>query len=270
MPGEPFAAPRPHTFARRFGVAFLLGLAGIAFLPLAFSGDAMRAVLPPELAALPDRVLVALSLLNPLLLLVLCAAAGAATAHRVGLHSHLAMGVTGGRWSAAFGEWRTGLAAGAATGAVILLLDAAWAPWLGESWAAARARSETAGTLRGLLLGVFYGGLTEEVLLRWGLMSLATWLAWRVFQRGRGTPSPSTLWAAIIVAAAVFGASHLPAVAAMAELTPALAARTVLLNALAGVVFGWLFWRRSLEAAMLAHAGAHGVFALAAHFSHFG
>jgi len=33
--------------------------------------------------------------------------------------------------------------------------------------------------------------------------------------------------------------------------------RTVVLNALGGVVFGWLFWRRNLETAMLAHAMAH-------------
>jgi hypothetical protein len=31
----------------------------------------------------------------------------------------------------------------------------------------------------------------------------------------------------------------------------------VLLNALGGVLFGWLFWRRSLEAAMVAHATTH-------------
>jgi membrane protease YdiL (CAAX protease family) len=34
-------------------------------------------------------------------------------------------------------------------------------------------------------------------------------------------------------------------------------ARTVLLNAVVGVLFGWLYWRRSLEAAMVAHAAFH-------------
>jgi membrane protease YdiL (CAAX protease family) len=39
--------------------------------------------------------------------------------------------------------------------------------------------------------------------------------------------------------------------------------RTVLLNALGGVLFGWLFWRRSLEVAMVAHAAFHvGLFVL--------
>jgi membrane protease YdiL (CAAX protease family) len=34
-------------------------------------------------------------------------------------------------------------------------------------------------------------------------------------------------------------------------------ARTVLLNAVAGVLFGWLYWRGRLEAAMVAHASFH-------------
>jgi membrane protease YdiL (CAAX protease family) len=38
--------------------------------------------------------------------------------------------------------------------------------------------------------------------------------------------------------------------------------RILLLNALAGLVFGWLFWRRSLECAMFAHASVHVVFAI--------
>jgi membrane protease YdiL (CAAX protease family) len=36
----------------------------------------------------------------------------------------------------------------------------------------------------------------------------------------------------------------------------------VALNAIGGIVFGWLYWRRSLEAAMVAHASAHVGFAM--------
>ena len=65
------------------------------------------------------------------------------------------------------------------------------------------------------------------------------------------------MWAAIIIAALAFGALHLPTVHAVTALTPAVVARTLVLNALGGVVFGWLFWRRGLEAAMIAQASAH-------------
>jgi membrane protease YdiL (CAAX protease family) len=65
------------------------------------------------------------------------------------------------------------------------------------------------------------------------------------------------MWFAIIIAAVLFGIGHLPALAQSVGLTPALIARTVLLNAIAGVILGWLYWQRSLEAAMVGHAAFH-------------
>ncbi|HLL45691.1 MAG TPA: CPBP family glutamic-type intramembrane protease, partial [Longimicrobiaceae bacterium] len=117
-------------------------------------------------------------------------------------------------------------------------------------------------TLAVTLAGMLYGGITEELMMRWGVMSLLAWAGWRLFQRGRGEPGPAVMWAAILAAALLFGAGHLGAVSAIAPLTVAVVARTVALNALAGVAFGWLFWRRSLEAAMLAHMTGHVVLTL--------
>ena len=63
-------------------------------------------------------------------------------------------------------------------------------------------------------------------------------------------------WAAIVVTALVFGIGHLPATAAVLPLTPLVVARALLLNGLGGLLFGWLYWRRGLLAAMLAHFSA--------------
>lgn len=49
-----------------------------------------------------------------------------------------------------------------------------------------------------------------------------------------------------------FGAGHLPAVVALAPLTTVVVVRALLLNGIAGVSFGWLYWRRGLLAAMVA------------------
>jgi hypothetical protein len=43
----------------------------------------------------------------------------------------------------------------------------------------------------------------------------------------------------------------------MVELTPLIIFRTILLNALGGTLFGWLYWRHNLETAMVAHAAAY-------------
>ena len=57
---------------------------------------------------------------------------------------------------------------------------------------------------------------------------------------------------AIALAALAFGAGHLPATARLAPLTPPVVLRALALNGVAGGVYGWLSWRRGLEAAMLA------------------
>ncbi|MBS0123281.1 CPBP family glutamic-type intramembrane protease [Thetidibacter halocola] len=57
-----------------------------------------------------------------------------------------------------------------------------------------------------MLIGVLYGGLTEEVMLRWGLMSLlAVWMLCLM-------SSARAIWSATLIAALAFAATHLPAV----------------------------------------------------------
>lgn len=43
----------------------------------------------------------------------------------------------------------------------------------------------------------------------------------------------------------------------LGELTPWLVVRVLVLNGIAGVVYGWLYTRRGLEAAVFAHAATH-------------
>jgi hypothetical protein len=93
--------------------------------------------------------------------------------------------------------------------------------------------------------------------MRWGLMSLLVWIAWKVFKQGITSPSQGIYQGAIVLAALVFGLLHLPATAAIVPLTPLVIIRALLLNGIAGIAFGWLFWQYSLEAAMLAHISFH-------------
>ena len=51
----------------------------------------------------------------------------------------------------------------------------------------------------------------------------------------------------------VFGLSHLPATAALTTITSLVIFRAVLLNGIAGIIFGWLFWKKGLEAAIISH-----------------
>jgi membrane protease YdiL (CAAX protease family) len=254
---SPSTAP---GFARRFLPVWALGLVGVAALLLQPLPPALLAS-APALRELPPVLVRLLVLLNPLLLLTAMAAIGAACAPRVGLRSALA-GDARARLDA-----RAALAVGTTLAVVIAVVDAALAPWLGAAWQQVVAQANAAQWLPALLLGVLYGGITEEVVMRWGLMGLVAWGTMAVRRRARGSSSgqPSALvaWLAIATAAAVFAAGHLPALAHSVELSGPVVARTLGLNLLAGIAYGWLFWRRSLETAMLAHATTHVGFALA-------
>jgi hypothetical protein len=114
-----------------------------------------------------------------------------------------------------------------------------------------------------LVARVLYGGITEEVLIRWGLMTLLVWVGWRMFARASAGPSTSLVWLAIALSAVLFGVAHVPAVAMTMESVPAAIAVYIIAgNTLFGIIAGYLFWRYGLEAAILAHALAH-VFAYA-------
>ena len=111
-----------------------------------------------------------------------------------------------------------------------------------------------------LSVRILYGGITEELLLRWGVMSLMLWLLWRFVQRSPGQPTALLVWLAIVGSAALFGVGHLPAAhAIVGTLSFPVVVFVVGGNAAFGTLAGWLFWRFGLESAMLAHGVAHVV-----------
>ncbi len=121
---------------------------------------------------------------------------------------------------------------------------------LGPQPAAEHAGTAAGWAWRGALAS-FYGGIVEEVQARLLLVSALVWLLARCNRR---VTRPWMFVLAIALAALLFGAGHLPAaIAAGIADTPLLIARIVLLNAVAAVVFGGLFWKCGLEHAMLAH-----------------
>jgi hypothetical protein len=107
---------------------------------------------------------------------------------------------------------------------------------------------------------VLYGGVTEEVLLRWGMMTALIWLPWRFVQKKANRPGAACVIGAILVTAVLFGALHLPAAGAMGvKLTASVVTYIIIGNSVPGVLFGFLYWRYGIEAAIIAHALGHVV-----------
>ena len=234
----------------------LAALAAVAILPYSLAlNPALAARLP-----VPFAVLAIGSAVQSAVLLFVLSWLGLRMGQALGLGSPLASALVYGQRPIPVSGRGLSVAvvAGLASGAAIMGLD-----WLLRPYMPAVAQSGGLDiALWKRLLASFYGGITEELLLRLFLMTLIAWLVWRLGFRGHPPTSP-LLWTAIIASAVLFGLGHLPAVAGIWPLTAVVVFRTVVLNALGGLVFGWLYWRRGLEYAMLAHFCAdialHGV-----------
>jgi membrane protease YdiL (CAAX protease family) len=262
---EPFTAAPPDpsvtgTIARR---PLREDLRIAAWLALACA-LATAALFPYLLDLMPDlraKITVPLALVVPAqalqggVLLGLLAFVGLRLGPRTGLDAPWLRAVATGRPRPRV-PWSGCLLAGALAGAVVVGLMQIIDPHLPPT----RVVLPEASAWKGLLAS-FYGGIGEEVLLRLFLMTLLVWIVARV---RRQPPGAAVYWTAIVAAALLFGAGHLPAAAGIWPLTTVVVLRTVALNALVGVAFGWLYWRRGLEAAMCAHFGADLVLHVAA------
>lgn len=105
---------------------------------------------------------------------------------------------------------------------------------------------------------LLYGGITEEVLIRWGLMSFFVWGSYALFQRKGGPVAPHHYIIAIVLSSLLFGLGHLPvAFTLTSDVTVSLLLYIVLANASFGLIAGTLYWKYGLEAAIGAHMIAH-------------
>jgi membrane protease YdiL (CAAX protease family) len=94
-------------------------------------------------------------------------------------------------------------------------------------------------------------GVNEEILLRLGFMTFVAWVLTRISRRKNVGAVAG--WTSIILAALVFGAMHLPIASTLTKLSFPVVVWLLVANGLVGIACGWLYWRRSLLAAMIAH-----------------
>jgi hypothetical protein len=109
------------------------------------------------------------------------------------------------------------------------------------------------------LLGSFYGAIVEEILSRLFLMTVLVW----ILSKLPGLNTAAVFSVACLLSALAFAAGHLPLAAQTAPLTKAVVTRVLVLNTLAGLVFGAVFWSYGLEHAMAAHFAADVVLQVA-------
>lgn len=245
------------TFARPFLALTAVGLLGILSLIPTFAPaiETLRGLRggPP----LSDAALIALLLMQPTVLLLIAVALGTLLAERVGLVSFLLRRLHGDRQPDT-GSWGSTLAVAIVAAVLVATCDLLLRRAFPASFTGIPLLSQ--GSLPGRLSALLYGGITEELMIRFGLMTLILWLVTRLTG---GRRSHATVAIAVIVSALAFALGHLPALMAVTTPDEVLVARTIGLNGALGVLYGLLYAYRSLENAMLAHAATHVVFWIA-------
>ncbi|MFP6730301.1 MAG: CPBP family intramembrane glutamic endopeptidase [Alphaproteobacteria bacterium] len=191
------------------------------------------------------RITAAAVLMGALLVYPAAVFVGLRIGGKLGLAAPLAEAWLAGRQPEdAAGRLSAGLALGAGfglTGVIIALTQS------GSTGEAEAASADIIPLWIGLAQAVS-AGFGKEVLFRFGLMSLLAWFAWRVLPGRDGSPSAFGMWFAIAVAGLAFASVHSTP---DSQTTTFAALQAVRL--LAGAGFGWLFWKRGLEAAICAH-----------------
>jgi membrane protease YdiL (CAAX protease family) len=148
-----------------------------------------------------------------------------------------------------------GISGGILSGAIITVIAFVFNPILPEEFLAISKSFEP--SLAGRFL---YGGITEEILMRFGLMTFLVWLCSLIF---KGT-KPVIYWIGIALSSLLFAVGHFPTLFAAIETPSSLMLIYILVaNTIGGVIFGWLYWKKGLEAAFIAHVFTHVILILA-------
>jgi len=259
---------------KQAGLLTLLGVLGVAaVMPFAFAlqGDKLAEVIKRTGASLLGLAMVSCAQSSVFVLIAVFA--GLAAARRVGLGAPVTLAVARGEpaWPVLRPLLGAAVVVGLASGGTTVLLDALVfnprAPELRSLNEAALAHH----SVWKAALACLYGGFTEEILVRLFILSavaLGLLHLGRVVRGGRQLPGGQlrvgALLLANVVAALLFGLLHLPATAALVKLTPLLLTRALVLNGVVGLACGFLYVRRGLESAMVAHLVADAVLHLIA------
>ena len=203
-----------------------------------------------EMPVPPKKILLTGIAIQNIFMLIVAVAIGTLLASTAGLDAPVLRAVLTGDpvWSSLKPQLLSGLIAGLASTMVFMLayymyfirhLD--FQTW----WALDNRRLNL--KLSGRLL---YNGVIEEIIARWGLMSLFVWLGSLL----TGKTSMTVVWLATLASGAGLALLYLPDYYAAGSLKSwAFFACIGFMYLWTAVVFGWLFWCYGLGAAIFAH-----------------
>ncbi|MFY0671928.1 MAG: CPBP family intramembrane metalloprotease [Bacteroidia bacterium] len=232
-------------------ILWIIGLAGVlsmlsSTIPIP---EEARALLEDQFT---DEQIKLLTLINPTILMTLTVVLGTVFYKKAGFKVPILESIIDSKSESA--NIRSimvyGLIGGLISGVLLSAIGAIYIPLLPSEFLEV-SESFAPSVLNRLL----YGGFTEEIMMRFGLMSFLVWLILKALKK-----SDLSTWVGLLLAAILFAFGHFPvAFQAVNEPSAALLSYILIGNSIGGIIFGWLYWKKGLESAFIAHFLTHVV-----------
>lgn len=229
-------------------ILFIMGFLGVLTLltmPLPIAN------LPEPLKNIPILVIKMLTLIQPTFLLFISVLVGILLYNRVGLTVPTISALLKIEKPKIFfsNQIKFGIPIGIISGLLIYLISYLFSLILDD-----KTLIQTNNYDLTILMRFLYGGITEEIMMRFGLMTFFVWIVFIIIKK----QNSFIYWFGIILSSIIFGLGHFPTVY-LAVGNPSLLLLVYILigNSVAGLFYGWLYWKKGLEASFIAHIFTH-------------
>lgn len=228
---------------------FFLGLIGIlTMLTIPIPMESLPVEIKEKFSA---DVIKYLILINPTILLMISVIVGTVLYEKVGFSvptisrilNNLEPNIT-------FREQlKLGIFYGLLTGVILVILSIVFKSFLPYEFSALENGIQITAMSR-----IGYGGFTEEILMRFGLLTFIVWILFKITKNLKN----NIYWTAILLTSFVFALGHFPVVFSYLSSPSMLFLGYIFVaNSIAGMFFGWLYWKKGLEASFIGHIFAH-------------
>ena len=204
-----------HTSSiKPYIIMFVLGFLGIvSTLSLIPNLFALQST-PPSLSM---EVIQIISVVQSSIYLLLMLWLGAVFSKKVGLTSPVIFALSDSKnvYNALKPQIIPAIAGGIVGGVIIIAISGFFSSYLPPEFLSAGEKLDPPWYTK-----ILYGGITEELLIRWGLMSFLVWGGYRITQKKGTEIRPHNYFLAIVISALIFAIGHLPVAFALSlELT---------------------------------------------------
>lgn len=241
------------TNGQRFRLWLMLSVLGlIAVFSLLLSKIPLDNLPPEVLKRISPETLRWLMLANPALLILMLTGIGVTCFDRVNLRVPLFEKLIDKTRILKYPVSKLmlqGMIGGIAAGILILIVQKIFYPLLPVEFVDA-----TKGPELHIITKILYGGVAEELMIRFGIMSGILYVLFRFTSK----LTSRMYYLAILISALVFALGHFPVMfQIVANPTLPIYLYVIIGNCMGGIIFGYLYWKRGLECAMVAHAFTH-------------